>query len=148
MLLQTIYLELLDHSATRIGELFAALAADGGTPAVFHCHAGKDRTGLVAGVLLEALGVGRETVLDDYELTSRYRLRAQQDSSYERLIETGLSPEAAAGVLTTPRWAMQAALASLDDDHGGPATWLTEVAGLRPGELAALRARLLAPPGS
>ena len=39
----------------------------------FHCHGGKDRTGVVAAVLLLALGVDRETVLDDYEATRRYR---------------------------------------------------------------------------
>ena len=38
---------------------------------VFHCAAGKDRTGLVAALLLAALGVSEADILDDYELTNR-----------------------------------------------------------------------------
>jgi len=40
------------------------------TPLVFFCSAGKDRTGVAAALLLTALGVPRQTVLQDYTLTS------------------------------------------------------------------------------
>jgi protein-tyrosine phosphatase len=142
--LQEMYVGLLEHSALQIGELFTGLVEDDGLPAVFHCHAGKDRTGIVAALLLEALGVEREHVLDDYELTGRYRLRSEQESSFGRLIEAGLSPEAAAGVLTTPRWAMQHALDELDARHGGVDAFLIGPAQVRAVDLERLRARLLA----
>jgi hypothetical protein len=38
-------------------------------PALFHCAAGKDRTGVVAAVLLDVLGVAHETIAEDYALT-------------------------------------------------------------------------------
>ena len=117
-LLAGLYSGQIDHSATTIGELFSALAEPDGLPAVFHCHAGKDRTGLVAALLLEALGVARDAILDDYELTARYRLRAQQDQTFERMMNLGLAPEAAAGVLTAPRWAMRSALEHLTASTG------------------------------
>lgn len=142
-ILGDLYKGLIDHAATQIGQMFTALAKDESLPAVFHCHAGKDRTGVVAAILLEALGVERSDILDDYELTGRYRLRSQQDSTYEKLIEAGLSPEAAAGVLTTPRWAMEEALAYLDTQHGGVEEYLTGPAGLPKEDLKALRALLL-----
>jgi protein-tyrosine phosphatase len=142
--LQEMYVGLLEHSALQIGELVTGLVADDGLPAVFHCHAGKDRTGIVAALLLEALGVAREHVLDDYELTARYRLRSEQESSFGRLVEAGLSPEAAAGVLTTPRWAMQHALDELDARYGGVETFLTGPAEVRAVDLERLRTRLLA----
>ncbi len=41
-------------------------------PLVFHCTAGKDRTGFAAALLLSALGVDWDTVMDDYLLTNRY----------------------------------------------------------------------------
>jgi protein-tyrosine phosphatase len=82
--LANIYTAHIDHAAARIGELFSALAERDGLPAVLHCHAGKDRTGVVAALLLDALGVDREAVLDDYELTARYRIRAQQDETLKR----------------------------------------------------------------
>jgi protein-tyrosine phosphatase len=142
-ILADMYKGVIDHSAGQIGQLFAGLCEDEGLPAVFHCHAGKDRTGVVAAVLLEALGVDRRDILDDYELTARYRLRPQQESTYDRLVQIGLSPEAAAGVLTTPRWAMEEALAHLDDKYGGVEQYLTGPAGMRKEDLEALRTRLL-----
>ena len=44
-------------------------------PVVVHCTAGKDRTGWGAAILLEALGVDRETIYHDYELTNQYLVR-------------------------------------------------------------------------
>jgi protein-tyrosine phosphatase len=138
-----LYVGLIEHAAGQIGELYIALSQDDGLPAVFHCHAGKDRTGIVAALLLEALGVEREIVLDDYELTARYRLRTHQESSYRSLLESGLSPEAAAGILTTPRWAMQQALDDLDRRHGGVEPYLLGPAAMRRNDLRALQEKLL-----
>ena len=114
-------------------------------PAVFHCHAGKDRTGLVAALLLEALEVDRESILDDYELTARYRLRAQQDQTFERLVNLGLAPEAAAGVLTTPRWAMASALEHLDREYASIEGYLTGPAAMTLPDLQRLADALLTP---
>lgn len=139
------YLGLLEHGAVQIGELYTGLAAGDGLPAVFHCHGGKDRTGIVAALLLEALGVERDVVLDDYELTARYRRREHQESTFGRLIESGMSPEAAAGVLSAPRWAMARALDELDDRHGGVEAYLTGPAGMAAADLQVLRARLVGP---
>jgi protein-tyrosine phosphatase len=144
-LLAGLYTGQIDNSATTIGELFSALTEPGGLPAVFHCHAGKDRTGLVAAVLLEALGVEREAILDDYELTARYRLRAQQDHTFERMINLGLAPEAAAGVLTAPRWAMHSALEHLDREYGNVERYLTGPAAMELSDLKTLSAELLTP---
>jgi protein-tyrosine phosphatase len=140
-----LYLGLVDNAATQIGELLGGLAAPGCLPAVFHCHAGKDRTGIAAALLLEALGVDRETVLDDYELTARYRHRAHQDTSFRRLVEAGMTPEAAAGVLSAPRWAMEQALAEVDRRHGTVEAYLTGPAGLSTTDLQTLRDRLVGP---
>ncbi len=112
---------------------------------MFHCHDGKDRTGLVAALLLDALGVERATILDDYGFTARYRRRTEQESSYERLIESGMSEEAAAGVLTTPKWAMQHALEELDRRYGSVAEYLRGPAGMNHYRLKALRQRVLEP---
>ena len=143
--LAELYVGHLELAAERIGEIFTRLASPDNVPAVFHCHAGKDRTGLVAALLLEALGVGRETVLDDYQLTARYRPREHQDGTFQRLVDRGLPPEAAAGVLTTPRWAMGDALTALDEVHGGLEAYLLGPAGMDPADLAGLRTRLVAP---
>ncbi len=128
--LREMYAGLLANAGETFGYLLGRLADPDGLPAVFHCTGGKDRTGMSAALLLEMLGVEREQILDDYELTSRYRLREHQTESYENLLARGLGPEAAAVVLGAPRWAMAEALQVLDDRHGGIEAYLSGPAGL------------------
>ncbi|KAF0173675.1 MAG: tyrosine-protein phosphatase [Hyphomonadaceae bacterium] len=57
----------------RYVELFKAWLhglADEGGPAIVHCAAGKDRTGVACFLVLTALGVDRDTIIEDYELTN------------------------------------------------------------------------------
>lgn len=53
-------------------QFFRELASAEGRPVLFHCTAGKDRTGFAAALLLRMLGVPQETVLQDYLLTNDY----------------------------------------------------------------------------
>lgn len=142
-LLREMYRNMLEHSGRVIGTMFGALSTPAGVPAVFHCHAGKDRTGLVAALLLESLGVERAVVLDDYELTARYRLREHQTESFERMVDSGMAPQAAAGMLGAPRWAMAETLAQLDDEFGGINSYLRVQAGLDRDTIDRLRQQLV-----
>jgi protein-tyrosine phosphatase len=144
-LLRDTYVGALTHSAAEIGAVVRGVADPDRTPAVFHCAGGKDRTGLVAVVLLLALGVDRDKVLDDYEATSLYRVPADEPDGIATLLQLGISPEAAAGVIGTPRWAMAEAVDVLLQFPGGLAGFLTGPAGLDPVELAALRQHLVTP---
>jgi protein-tyrosine phosphatase len=64
------YRTMLAGAAISFGNLFTRLSQDTRLPAVIHCVGGKDRTGLTVALLLTALGVDRELVLDDYQLTT------------------------------------------------------------------------------
>jgi protein-tyrosine phosphatase len=55
--------------APHLRGLFQSLARHE-IPLLFHCAAGKDRTGISAAILLHTLGVPRETIIEDYELTN------------------------------------------------------------------------------
>jgi protein-tyrosine phosphatase len=55
---------------------FRIVLAAEGKPILFHCKAGKDRTGFAAALLLRILGVSQQVVLQDYLLTQRYMQRA------------------------------------------------------------------------
>jgi protein-tyrosine phosphatase len=131
------YRRTLDERAARVGAVLRALAATK-TPAVFHCTAGKDRTGVVSALLLLLLGVPREVVIGDYSLTALYtgnRIPAADQWFAER----GIDPERAAHVLSSRREAMEETLAHLDSSHGGEERFLRVEAGVSEAEIRALR---------
>ncbi|POX42205.1 protein-tyrosine-phosphatase [Streptomyces sp. Ru73] len=119
--------------------------ADGkGTPLLFHCTAGKDRTGWLSYVLLRALGVPEATATRDYLLSNRLRAAA------DRRTRAGLAksgrmrdPELLTPLLEVREDYLRAALDQADREYGGVDGYLTEGLGLDSGTLAALRSRLL-----
>src|SRR5665647_3408863 len=68
-LMQQTYRAFVHDNSPRFAELFAHLL-DSDAPLVFHCTAGKDRTGFAAALILLALGVPRPVVMQDYLLTN------------------------------------------------------------------------------
>ncbi|MFV0418599.1 MAG: tyrosine-protein phosphatase [Dysgonomonas sp.] len=60
------------NSVKQYKEYFKLLQNDSSTPLMFHCSAGKDRTGMGAALFLLALGVDEQTVLKDYLLSNVY----------------------------------------------------------------------------
>jgi protein-tyrosine phosphatase len=83
---RTLYREALELDAARFAEAFGVLAAaDGGV--VFHCEGGKDRTGLLAALLLRLVGVAREEVEADY-----VRSEPRRRQSENALLADGSAP--------------------------------------------------------
>jgi protein-tyrosine phosphatase len=141
-LLRDVYVGMLANSGPQFGQVLTGLADTGLLPTVFHCAGGKDRTGMMAALLLSALRVSRDAVLDDYELTARWRTVADEPELFRLLIAAGVPEEAATSLLGTPRWAMVEALAVLDEDYGGIDAYLRGPAGMNEESVAALRTTL------
>jgi protein-tyrosine phosphatase len=137
-----LYRSLLTDAAGTIGAILVAIAHGGGVPVVIHCSAGKDRTGVVVAVLLLALGVDTETVLDDYELSSRFEARHRVEELTAKLSAAGLPPALAAGLLGTARPALAEALELTRQRFGSFDHYLQSGCGLTRDDLAALRLRL------
>ncbi len=74
------YTNMLADGAARFATAFEFLAGQDALPAVFHCTAGKDRTGLLAALVLGTLGVPDDVIVEDYALT-----QASMDRIMERL---------------------------------------------------------------
>ena len=62
------YEDLFAQGAASLARAVDVLAEPGALPAVFHCSAGKDRTGVLAAIVLGFLGVPREVIVEDYAL--------------------------------------------------------------------------------
>lgn len=113
-------------------------------PVVFHCAAGKDRTGILAGLLLSALGASDETIAQDYELTN---LSLAAHLSWATVND----PEEAAEIAARPAWlrrssgpVIKAFLESLRARHGSIDHYF-DALGVSEETLDTLRARLLEP---
>jgi protein-tyrosine phosphatase len=143
-LLIDVYYDLVDTAADTFAELLTQLVDPGSEPALFHCAAGKDRTGIAAALLLTVLGVSEEDVLSDYELTPPYRNADRADDLQALLTRYSLAPEVFAGLFGAPRQAMRAALDRIRDTHGGVQRYLTERGGMEPRVIDDLRGLLLA----
>lgn len=138
------YVLQLQDNGDPIVRALTLLAEDQGLPAVVHCTAGKDRTGIVVAVLLELLGVDREQVVADYGATAANmpgvleRIRA---SPFFR--SNGLS-QAPDWIFASEPGTMRDVLAWLDRTHGGAYAWATQ-RGLAPEAVERLREGLLEP---
>lgn len=67
---------------------------DGEVPIVFHCHTGKDRTGVFAIILLMALGIDNETIFQDFKLSNYYHREALSRALSDNAEKIRLHPEA------------------------------------------------------
>lgn len=63
------YSQMLDDGSAAIADAVRVLSTPGAVPAVFHCAAGKDRTGILAAVVLGLLGVDDDVIAADYALS-------------------------------------------------------------------------------
>lgn len=138
------YVALLEGSAANIVTAVRAFADDLSL-AIFHCAAGKDRTGVLAAVVLDAVGVSREAIIADYALTGQ---RMKQISARLLRLATYQDMQALSrgikGAGTAEEESMAAFLDELHGRYGSAAGYLT-AHGVSSRELAALRAALIEP---
>ncbi len=139
--LLTHYIGFLDESGPEIVSAVRLLADPSGQPALFHCAAGKDRTGVLAALLLDAVGVEEEAIVAGYALSE-----AHMDRVFARLCRVSWHREALsrlpAGVHLAEPETMRRFLRHLHTEHGGAARWLTD-RGLEPATLDSLRRSLV-----
>lgn len=129
--MQNTYRGLVHHNTHRFAELFAHLLESNETT-VFHCVAGKDRTGLASALILHSLGVSAEEVMRDY-LLSNERLRPPAASRH------GLAPEVALVLSRVQPEFLQAAFDAIDSQYGSVDAYLREALGLGNAERDRLR---------
>ncbi|MGQ0574253.1 MAG: tyrosine-protein phosphatase [Pseudonocardia sp.] len=131
------YLGFLVDRTENVVEAVRLLGADGARPALVHCQAGKDRTGVLVAIVLDAIGVERDAVVEDYALSARH-----VETMFRRWSEAAELPMPEDLTPHLPRAEVIAAvLDRLDTQHGGAAAWL-RANGLDDATLARLRARL------
>jgi protein-tyrosine phosphatase len=129
-------------SASKFGAVLRAIETSG-QPSMFHCTGGRDRTGITAALLLQTLGVPRETILSDFVLSTRYleergaatpapatESEAQQARLYAEVIRL------------QPRY-IEAVFKAIDQRYGSFNRYRREALHFTDADVAALKARLL-----
>ncbi|MCD8351110.1 MAG: tyrosine-protein phosphatase [Planctomycetaceae bacterium] len=113
----TVYRALASDFQPAYRRFFSLLADPANIPLLFHCTAGKDRTGFAAALFLSSLGVAREVVVDDY-LLSVERLR-------EKYVEGVDYDETTKPLFQVEPSFIGAAFDIIDSQYGGVESYLT-----------------------
>ncbi len=136
------YLEMFAMGEAHLATALRVLTRPDALPAVFHCAAGKDRTGILAAVILALLGVPDEVIAHDYALSrgAMERMvawfRVQYPDMAAQMADTPAAflaahPATMLGVLGLVRW-----------EHGSMEEYVRSI-GVDDGVIGALRERLL-----
>jgi protein-tyrosine phosphatase len=131
------YLGFLVDRTENVVEAVRLLAAEDAGPALVHCQAGKDRTGVLVALVLDAVGVERHAVVQDYAASAHH-----VEAMFRRWADAAEFPMPDDLTPHLPRAEVIAAvLDRLDTEHGGAAGWL-RANGLDEESLRRLRVRL------
>ena len=131
------YRMILEHRQEALAEIVSTIARVDG-PVVFHCFAGKDRTGLVAAILLSLAGVTPDVIAADYAATD-----VQMESRYREWLAAAPADEVARmrdDLRCPPEW-MVGVLDHIDEMWGGAQPYLT-AGGAHPEDIVRVKAKL------
>ncbi|SDD40058.1 protein-tyrosine phosphatase [Mucilaginibacter pineti] len=109
---------------------------------VFHCTAGKDRTGIGAALFLYSLGVPYDTILSDYEATNYYR-KAESESGIKKMAAMGINAETAKSVSSAKKVYLDATFAAITKQYGSVDSYLKNQIGLTDKDIKTLKAKYL-----
>ena len=124
-LLIDVYRTMVNDNQKEYKEFFNILANTSHLPILFHCAAGKDRTGLASLFLLTALGVDMKHILEDYFSTNVHNLD-YSNKIIEKINEMGFNGELMRPMLEVREEYLNAALDEIDLKYRGLNAFLTE----------------------
>ncbi|MBH1664374.1 tyrosine-protein phosphatase [Stenotrophomonas maltophilia] len=140
------YVQWLGHSQPQFKQVFQRIAAQQDGTVLFHCTAGKDRTGIIAGLLLDLAGVPEADIVHNYAISAHYLQGQPKDSAMNAQIMALIrqNPEIGrkmAGMAGTAPDNMERFLAALRSQYGGAEGYLKAI-GVSEREIQQLKIRL------
>lgn len=121
--LSDLYITILNTHQEEIKEVMERIAERNGEPVVFHCAVGKDRTGVIAMLLLRLAGVSEEIVIADYSVSAE-NMKSVFEEQRKILKERGI--EISDVLLSSPKEEMEITLDYLDSTWGNAEMYLKE----------------------
>ncbi|MCB0034116.1 MAG: tyrosine-protein phosphatase [Anaerolineales bacterium] len=144
--LEGIYIKrFVEDGARSFGRALTLIADERNYPAVIHCTAGKDRTGITIALLLSVLGVPEELIIADYTLSNLYfnEILSGVEADAERLAIFGIQTPDLFPFLTAQAQIMQQTLHYINHTYGSIEQYLLQKAAVSPATLETLRHHLL-----
>lgn len=147
------YFGIAHQQAPAYETMFDKLSA-GEAPLAFNCSAGKDRTGIAAALLLTVLGVPRETIVHDYQLSDDYvdyMAEFMDEEAKAKMLEENPSyafflqmpPEKVEPIMATYPEYIERFFADIEAEYGSVDAFLKEVINVTDDEMAAIRRQYL-----
>ena len=122
------------------------LAVPDGGSLLFHCTQGKDRTGCAAMLILSALGVDEETIINDFMLTNTYNAKLIS-SQRKELIEAGYTGDELQTLMSAKdevnEQYMRNALDWMKKNYGSVKGYITDALGITDDQLNTLKEKYL-----
>jgi protein-tyrosine phosphatase len=137
------YRHILDKRQALVYQILAALATPGNLPAVVHCTAGKDRTGIIIALALGLAGVPTETIVEDYALTATCLDEAFMEETRQRALKRGYTWEQYKPLVGCPPEYMATTLQHLEAEYGGIEAYVRTI-GLSEAQIERLHTALVA----
>lgn len=131
----------LDTRRAAIAEVLSIIAEAPSGAVLFHCTAGKDRTGIVSALLLAIAGVEATLIVEDYALTGEM-IAPMVEEIIANAVARGADPEQFRPLLAADPATMAATIAHIETTYGSAHAYL-EAIGLAPDTTARLRHRLM-----
>ncbi len=121
----------------------SAIADAPSAPILVHCHAGKDRTGVVVALVLRLAGGSIDDIADDYAI-SGVQLAGMLARDRVSALERGMDDVLAERIFTVRREAMVQTVQHVDEEYGGAASLMHSI-GLDDTRIERLTSLLLSP---
>ncbi|HZY39730.1 MAG TPA: tyrosine-protein phosphatase [Mucilaginibacter sp.] len=141
--LMIVYYSNIDSLALRYKPFFdKLLGLPAGQSLVFHCSAGKDRTGIGSALLLYALGVPYNTIVNDY-LASNYYRKDVNGKLLGQMTAMHIDPEVAKTMMGVKKEDLDATFNAITKRYGSVDVYLKTQIGLDEGKIAILKKKFL-----
>jgi protein-tyrosine phosphatase len=118
VVLSELYVHMLDIGAPALSEAFRTLAQSENLPAVFHCAAGKDRTGVLAAMVLSTIGVADHVIVADYAISGTNMAELIERLKRDRPEALTAMNDQPSAYLAAPPEAMDRLLAHVNSEYG------------------------------
>ena len=141
------YRSYLEVQADRFRDILAKLTQPNAAPALLHCTAGKDRTGIIVALILHLLGVNKDTIFEDYLLTNACADSLKDQARFRMLLQQfGIDEISEEGVealrCAHPEY-LQAAFDGMRENYGSVENYLEQRLGMDAEKIDTMRSLYL-----